>query len=979
MRLFKNLLPLLFLALLSCQGGDNSKATKTLESHKDKNGYEYKSVAGDPTHVRIYTLKNGLTVYLSENKDKPRVQTYIAVKAGSTYDPAETTGLAHYLEHMMFKGTSKIATTDWEKEKVLIQKISDLYEKHRNTNDPEEKKKIYAEIDKVSGEASQYAVPNEYDKMTTTIGAQGTNAYTTYERTVYENNIPSNEIKRWLELEKERFGELVLRLFHTELEAVYEEFNIGQDNDNKKVFLKIDELLFPGHPYGTQSTIGTPEHLKNPSMVNIHKYWNTYYVPNNMAICLSGDLDYEQTIKWIDETFGQLKAKEVPEFKSPKIPEMTEPVTAEVFGPEMEQVRIAYRFNGISSEDYKYVYLIDLLLANSKAGLIDLNLNQKQQVLGAGAFNHFLKYYGSETLYGIPRQGQTLEEVKDLLMAQIEKIKKGEFEDWLMEAVINNMKLDQIKQYESNSRAHSFAETFANGVSWDKEINFLDELSKITKEQLVKFANEHFKNNYVVVYKRTGEDKNVAKVDKPKITPVALNRDKQSQFLKDFLAKKSENIKPVFVDFKKEIKKDELQKGLDFFYLKNKSNDLFELNYIVDMGGFNDKKLALAVGYLPYIGTDKYTAEELQKEFFKLGLEFDVYTGNKRSYVSISGLKSSFNQATELLEHVINNAKADPQAYKDYIDGKLKRRIDAKKNKSRVMWGGMFYYARYGAKSPFTDILTQEELQNIKPEELTQKIKEIFSYQHKVFYYGNETADNVKAAIKKYHKVNAELKPCTEPKEYKRLDMTEDKVYFTNFDMVQAQIIMVTKGHTFDVADMPYAELFNSYFGSGLSSIVFQEIREAKALAYSAFSGIAMASEKDDPNYIYTFIGTQVDKLSQASDAMLGLMNNMPKAEMQFQSSKESIMRQIETDRIIKSQVFWAYLNNLDKGIDFDPRKEVYEKMQTMTMDEFENYFNDRIKGKKYTFLVLGNKDKLDLSKLKGKAKELTLEELFNY
>lgn len=981
MKLSKILFASMFLFLLACQSNNNSNAKKELKNHKDANGFEYQSVEGDPMKTRIYTLENGLTVYLSDNKDQPRIQTFIAVKAGSTYDPAETTGLAHYLEHMMFKGTSNIATINWEEEKKLLQEISDLYEQHLNTDDPAEKKKIYEQIDKKSYEASKYAVPNEYDKMVTSLGAKGTNAYTTYERTVYMNDIPSNELKRWLELEKERFSELTLRLFHTELEAVYEEFNMGQDNDARKVMKKNNELLYPGHPYGTQTTIGEPEHLKNPSMENIHKYWETYYVPNNMAICLSGDLDYEQSIQWINETFGKLKPSEVPEFKSPEIPPLTQAIEAEVFGPDAEQVTVTYRFNGLNSEDYKYVKLIDYMLDNSTAGLINLNLNQKQKVLEAGAYNSFMKYYGAEMLWGTPREGQTLEEVKDLLIAQIEKIKKGEFDDWLIEAIVNNLKLSEIRSNDGNHRAHLFVYAFANGISWDKQLGLTDEIAKISKQELVKFANEHFKDNYVVIYKRTGKDEGVAKVEKPKITPIQLNREEQSAFLKNFMAIKSEKLKPVFVDFQKEIKSEELQKGMEFFYLENNSNDLFELNYIVDMGKDNDKELALAVDYLPYLGTDKYTAEELQKEFFKLGIEFDVFTGGKRSYITVSGLKSSFEKAIELLEHVKSNVKADEQAYKDYIDGISKQRIDDKKSKSRIIWGGMMNYGIHGKNSSFTDILHQQELEKINPETLVDKIKNLLSYEHKIFYYGSDNIENVKKTIAKHHKIGEELKECTPATEYPYLEAKENNVFFVDFDMVQAQMLMVAKDKVFEISDIPFVTFFGEYFGGGLSSIVFQEIREAKALAYSAFAGIFRAAKKNDPNYIFTFIGTQADKLGTATDAMLELMNNMPKAQIQFDASREAIMRKIETTRIIKSGKFWTYLSNLDKGITYDTRKDTYEKMQSLTMEEFEQFFNQRIKDKKYNFLILANKKSLDkkqLSKI-GAVQELSLEELFNY
>ncbi|HXH17750.1 MAG TPA: insulinase family protein, partial [Chitinophagales bacterium] len=279
---------------------------------KEQTKYPYESVHNDPLNARIYTLKNGLKVYLTVNSREPRIQTYIAVRAGSKFDPKETTGLAHYLEHMMFKGTQDFGTLDWEKEKIMLDTISALYELHKNTADPEQKKKIYHRIDSISYEASKLAVPNEYDKMMTSLGAKGTNAYTWVEQTVYVNDIPSNELEKWLYLESNRFRTLVLRLFHTELETVYEEFNRAQDNDYRKSWDAVQNGLYPSHPYGTQTTLGEGEHLKNPSMVNIHRYFDRYYVPNNIAICLSGELDPDKTIALIDKYFGGWQPKEVP-------------------------------------------------------------------------------------------------------------------------------------------------------------------------------------------------------------------------------------------------------------------------------------------------------------------------------------------------------------------------------------------------------------------------------------------------------------------------------------------------------------------------------------------------------------------------------------------------------------------------------------------------------------------------------------------
>ena len=377
----------------------------------------YKTVKGDPLKARIYTLGNGLKVYLTSYADAPRVQTNIAVRAGSKNDPSHATGLAHYLEHMLFKGTDVFGTLDFAKEAPMLDKIESLYEEYRSysMNDTNNRNRVWSQIDSISGEAAKYAIANEYDKMVTGLGAKGTNAYTSFEKTVYINDIPSNQIEKWLKLEAERFRHPVFRLFHTELEAVYEEKNISLDNDGRKLFESLFDGLFPNHEYGQQTTIGTIEHLKNPSLTEIRKYFNKYYVPNNMAICLSGDFDYDETIRLIDKYWGDFERKEDPIFEVFQEEPITEPVFREVYGPEAERLYIGFRFDGANTKDAAMLTMVDMVLSNSTAGLIDLNLNQEQEVIGGGCFPYVLKDYSMHGFYASPKQGQSLEEVKDLL------------------------------------------------------------------------------------------------------------------------------------------------------------------------------------------------------------------------------------------------------------------------------------------------------------------------------------------------------------------------------------------------------------------------------------------------------------------------------------------------------------------------------------------------------------------------------------
>ena len=976
------ILAFLSITFYNCKNDNNKAQNKTFEvkTQKDSNGITYETVENDPTGLRLYTLENGLKVYLSKNTDEPKIQTYIAVRAGSIYDPKESTGLAHYLEHMVFKGTSKVGTQNWEKEKPYLDKISSLYENMRSEPNQLKKDSIYKEIDKVSLEASNFCIANEYDKMTSSLGATGTNAHTWFEETVYKNKIPANELHKWLVLEKERFSELVLRLFHTELEAVFEEFNRGQDSDYRKRYAAMLDGLFPNHPYGQQTTIGTAKHLKNPSMVDIHNYFDKYYVPNNMAMVLVGDIDFDKTIKDVNNTFGKLKSKKVTHPTLPKEKPITKHITKEVFGPTNESVSIAFRANGVGSKDEKLMTMADMILANGNAGLIDLDLNQSQKVQSASCSPTQMNDYGWHNFTGEPKEGQTLEQVKDLLLAEIEKLKKGEFDDWLLEAVINDLKLDETKRYErSTVRAMNYYNAFIHHIDWKNKVSYIDDLRKINKQEIVDFANDFYKDNYVVTYKRKGEDKSIAKVKNPGITPVKLNRDKQSDFIKTFNKIKSDDIKPVFVDYKKELNKTTLKNGIEVTSINNETNDLFDLNVIFDMGKDHNKKLSLAMDYIEYLGTNKQTPEELKKEFYKLGITYGVGAYDDRSYIYINGIYDNLDKGLELLEDLWSNAIADQETYDKYVESILKDRSNGKTQKSNILWNGLYSYGLYGENSRLRDIYNADELSKINPSELVEIVKDLRNYKQRIFYYG-KNLDATISALNKLHKVPSTLKDYPKAKKYNKLE-TGGKVNFVNFDMVQSELIFVSKKEKLDLKKLAVSKVFNNYFGGGLSSIVFQEIRESKSLAYSAFAAYSNASKKDEENIIYAYVGTQANKLPQAVDAMLDLMNNIPKAQKQFEDSKNATLKKLASQRINKSNIFWTYESLKDRGLDYDIREQIYTEVQNMSIDDMINFFNENIKGSNYTTLVIGNKKdmKMDALKKLGEVKELDIDYLFNY
>jgi predicted Zn-dependent peptidase len=972
--------------------------------------YRYTTAPNGPLGVRVYKLDNGLTVYLSDYKNAPRIQTYVAVRAGSKNDPATATGLAHYLEHMVFKGTSKLGTKDWGKEQAELNKIEALYETYRSQrNDPAARKRTYHQIDSISGVAARYAVPNEYDKLMGSLGSKGSNAHTSNEETVYQEDIPSNQLEKWSAVQAERFKEMVPRLFHTELEAVYEEKNRGLDSDFNKEFEALNASLYPTHPYGTQTTIGTIEHLQNPSITEIKKYFTEYYVPNNVALCLSGDLDYDQTIRLIDKYFGDWQQKPVPAFNAAVEKPITAPVTKEVVGPQSENVMLGYRLAGKATRDGLRLRMLDKILTNGQAGLFDLDLNQQQKVLQAQTFADANDDYSTHVLYGTPRQGQSLDEVKALMLAEVEKVKKGDFPDWLIPAIVNNETLSRTKSYESNeARASAMYESFIERVSWADYVKQNADFGTITKAEIVQFAKEHYGSNYVAVFKRTGKDPNTVKVVKPAITPVPANRDAASAYYTEVSKLPSTELQPVFVDYKKDIQTTNIKAGLPLYYTKNSENGLFSLFYAIDLGTNNLPLLEAATDYMQYLGTGQYSAAQLQQEFYKLGCSFAVSSSQDRVLISLSGLDSNLEPALKLFEQLLNNPRPDAAALKNQVAGILKQRQDAKLNKGVILNQAMLNYAKYGARNPFTNIVPEAQLKSLKPEQLTALLKSLPTYEHRVLYYGprrmrdlkktdseatekqigvDEKSDSwgssksITEVIQVLHKTPATLKPDPAAKDFAEQPLNQKKVYWVDYNMVQAEILFLTKGDVYSKALAPTVALYNEYFGGGMGSIVFQDLRESKALAYSASSRYANADKTGRSNYILSYIGTQSDKLPEAMSGMENLLTDMPMADANLVIAKQSIRNSIATDRITHEGVLLSYERARRLGLDYDLRRDVYEQTQNMTFSELQKFQQSKIKGQNQVILVIGSKDRLNFKELAkyGDVQQLTLKEIFGY
>ncbi len=943
--------------------------------------YSLEKVENDPLDAYIYTLGNGMKVYMTVYKNTPRIQAYVAVKAGSKHDPAETTGLAHYFEHMMFKGTKLFGTKDYKSESYYINKIDSLFEIYRTLTDEKQRKVIYRTIDSLSLIASDFAIPNEYDKLMSIIGSSGTNAYTSLEQTVYVEDIPSNQLENWAKIQADRFANPVLRLFHTELETIYEEKNMTMTNDNMKQYVAMLEGMFPNHPYGTQTVIGTQEHLKNPSMKNIREFHSNYYVPNNMAICLSGDFNPEEAIQIIDKHFGHLHMKEVPPFKYEEAKPISEPVVKEVYGPDAESVFIGFRFNGANSKDTYVLTLIDMILMNSAAGLFDINLIQKQKVLSAYSYNNIMADYSALVLAGKPKAGQTLDELKELLLSQLELVKKGEFEDWLLKAIINDLKLQRIKNFENNSsRASAFVDAFILGIPWEDYVNEIQVLESITKEEIMQFARERFSQNYVVVYKRTGKDDSVKKIAKNKITPVNINRDSESEFLQMIRDSRPKEIEPVFLDFKNDIKYLEMG-NIPVQYIRNTENETFRLYYVFDMGTQHNLRLDPAVEYIEFVGTSKFSPEDIKKEFYKIGCTYGVYTSGDQIYVTLNGLSENMEDGLRLFEHLLNECVPNQEAWDQYVENTIQKRIDAKKN-IQYIFSYLMMYGMYGPVNPGTYQLSENELKQIKPQEMIEIIRNLTSFKHRVLYYGNLTEDKLIDVLKRNHKSHEPLQDYPPKKDFEQLPTNKNTVLFVNFDTPHTQIIMVSRGEKgFKKEDAAINQLFNEYFGMNMNSIVFQEMREARGLAYAAMSFYQQPSEADKYYTGISYIATQFDKVDEAVRGFFTLLNDMPRSEKSFEIAKESMIQSLRTERTTRSDIFFAYQRAQKLGLEEDIRELIFKMAKNYTLDDLQKYQAQHLKDKTHTILVLGNSKDLSMKVLKkfGKLKKLKIEDVFGY
>jgi predicted Zn-dependent peptidase len=937
-------------------------------------------VAGDPMGVVVKKLPNGFTLMVSENHETPRAECWITTRAGSAKDPADATGLAHYLEHMNFKGTTRLGTLNWEAEKKHLDRINELYDERFATADEAKRAELYKQIDAENVEASKYEVANEFDSLYSGLGFNGLNAFTSNDQTSYTVDIPVNRLETWAAVEAERFTSPVYRLFQTELEAVYEEKNRGMDNKARAQHEAVMLALWPDHPYGTQDTLGKVEHLKNPSLNKITDFYKKWYVPGNMVIAVSGDFNASEALAILEKHFGSFPAKPVPPDPVRNVAPLKGVTRVELKFEAEEVVNLAWRTVPATHPEAEAVTMADMMLANGNTGLIDVNVEQKQLMLNAGAFRNSLAEDGYELLSGTAKKGQTLEECEKLLLEQLELLKKGHFTEEDMKAALTDFEISKKRQLESNrARVADMTDAFVNAQPWSWKVAEMDRLRAVTKDQIVAAANKYFGGDYVVVYRRTGKPE-LPKIQKPGFTPVKIQTEKHSPWYEEMAKFPAPPIEPRFVEAGRDFVAKDMQSGR-LVAGKNPANDLFQLSFSIETGSDDDPRLQLATALLEFGGAGDMDAAAFKRKLYSLGTTISAGSGRQESSITMTGVDANFEASLDLLRAHFATPTGASQADLDKLVERIVSSREKQKIDARAMNGALASYAQRGEDSDFLRSPKNEELRAMKAEDLLAGARDLWRFKRTALYVGVRSADDV-AKLVDLPPIGAGFDAMVAPATRRAIVPVvpaKPRVLFLHKSpAAQAQVTLIYPDGLYDRPAVPTHRVYNEYMSGSMGAVVFQEIRESRALAYDAGTVYRDASWKEDGNVFLGVLGTQADKTLDAIEVLMRIVKEMPASETRMANAKQSIDETYRTTRIGFRTIPGVVMSWWRQGLDGDPRPWNWQQVKKLTLADL-SAFAARWKDKPYTIAITGDRAKFDMEKLAqyGEVREMKVDELF--
>jgi predicted Zn-dependent peptidase len=940
----------------------------------------------DAQGLKAFKLPNGLSVFVWEDTTIPDVFGLVAVNAGAKEDPEEYTGLAHYLEHMMFKGTEKIGALDWEKEKPVYEQIIAKYDEYAQTADPLQRETISKEINKLTVEAAKYHLLNDFSNLTQGIGGDNLNAYTNYDYTCYLSSFPPGEIYKWLDLNSERFINPVFRSFQPELETVYEEYNKFQDQQDSRERDFILNTIFPGHPY-SRPVIGLPEHLKNPRLSRLNEFYHKWYVPENMALILVGNVKTSEILSIIKDKFGRLENKPVPERKS--YPENPVKGRKEVSAKLALYPQTMLAFAGIPSgnEDEIALEICTSILSNSdRTGLID-KLIIDGDLLSGSAASVSLKERGQILVSAVPyydmnqRRFESLKSTEKTLLKEIKKLQEGQFEEWLIQSIKNKMIRNfDLMMENSRQKANKLTEIFIYGKKLEDLLNYKDIVESISIEKIKETAKKYFGSDYYAIFLNEGKPPKGKELEKPSYEPILPVRDVESEYAKKFrlLPVKYATNSYANID---DVKIKQINDRSKLFYTYNPENDIFTLTLKFGIGTEKMPKLELAASLMNNAGImGQMKAQEVKQEFSNLGSSCRYYVDESYLYVSMNGFEANLEASCNLLTRQVLLPQLDEKQMNS-LKGAYFQQRTIEKTTNEILRNALAEYMVYKDKSEYIDRLTLEEISNLTVSNLTGEFQRATDYEAEIHYVGALSIEQVYDILSKNLPLKQGEKATTSPEEKDRVKYTENTVLFLpDNDAKQSTVFFYIEGDNYNSEKDPYINAFNEYFSGGFSGLVAQEIREYRSMAYSSGGYYNIPAVENKRACFIGSLGTQADKTVDAVKVYMDLINNMPQYPDRIANIKNFLKETATVEKPHFRHASQTYQAWKLRGYTKSPAETHKTAVDNLTFDDIVKFYNENIKGRPVVIAIVGNSKMVDTKALEkyGKVVKLSTSKIFS-
>jgi zinc protease len=941
---------------------------------------ERRTFEGDPIGVQQLTLANGLTVLLSESHARPEVFGAVVVRTGAKNDPADNTGMAHYLEHMLFKGTQTLGTSNWAAEAPLQAQLVDLYEQHKRASTDAERARLQAEIAAVVEQTYAYAIPNELDRMLEELGGAGINAFTSEDETVYYNSFPASQLEPWLQIYAHRFIDPVFRLFPTELEAVYEEKNISLDRFEVMLYERFIARAFPGHPYGTQPVLGEIEHLKAPSLVAMREYFDEYYVPNNMALVLVGDFDSEAIVPLIIEHFGAWERGPEPARRDGSV----EPfVGRELLELRLTPVRVgAYGFRTPTARhpDFAALQVVRELLSNEQgSGYID-TLVSDGKLLIALPFPLSFADHGLDIVFFAPRiLGQTFKNAEQRVLEQYQRIARGDFDERRMLAIRDGLRRAADREWEHNeNRALAIADSFIRHDGWQGYLEYRERLANVSREDVMRVAATYFGDDHLAMRSRVGFPKK-PRLSKPSYPTVTPQPGARSQFYDEVMARPSTAPKLRLVDFAADVTTTPIADGVVLRSNSNPINDTYTLSLVFGVGFEQIRELLVAAEYVERIGTRAHSPTALREQLSLLGTTMTIAAAEERTYVSLAGPEQHLTAALELVDELLQEPVADRQRWKA-----LRRERSAGERVTRhdpeYLADALLEYALYGEASEYLRDYGRSGVLGLDTDELLAAWQQAQGYALEIRYTGQQQPEVIAAIIGQSLTLAGPRTPAVEHRVRERRLPARDTVFFLpQRKQIQTQLLFIVDGDPVRAEQRAAADAFNEYIGGGMAGLIFQEIREFRALAYSASGAFLRDDEPAQDGYLIGGVGCQVDKTHEAIEVMLGLIRELPAKPERMDPLRAALLRGLEIRSPDFRRLQWTIDVWQQRGYVEDPRKALLGEYAQLEFADIEAFHAAHVAGRPVITLVVGDPRRIDVGELEryGEVIEVSEREIF--